>query len=161
MSFQICIKTDKSLQEIAREMQELLSLPPFTQNAFAGEPYCQFEMMGMHILIQFTDEEDRDPEVKQYPFRFDMHLSLMDLDLDADAIEYGLQPYYAQLLAGRLGFETACLEKQRAGRHWQIRYRFYCKNPQWDESRLFGEEGWKPPILVTTPSRWRVVVPGL
>ena len=161
MSFQICIKTDKSLQEVAREIQALLSLPPFTQNAFAGEPYCQFEMMGMQILIQYTDEEDRDPEVKHYPYRFDMQLSMMDLELDADAIEYNLQPYYAQLLAFRLGVDTACHEKQRVGKHWQIRYRYYHKNPQWDGSRLFGEEGWKPAVVVAAPSRWRAVLPTL
>ncbi len=51
MSFQICIKTDKSLQQLATEIRNLFSLPPFRQNSFSGEPYCQFEMIGMLILI--------------------------------------------------------------------------------------------------------------
>jgi len=56
MSFQICIKTDKSLQQLATEIRNLLSLPSFKQDSFAGEPYCQFEMLGMLILIHQADE---------------------------------------------------------------------------------------------------------
>src|SRR6266566_2959976 len=35
MSFQICIKTDKSLQQLATEICNLFSLPPFRQISFA------------------------------------------------------------------------------------------------------------------------------
>src|SRR5947207_15251583 len=74
MSFQICIKTDRSLQQLAAEIRTIFSLPPFNQNSFAGEPYCQFEMLGMIILIHPADEEDRDPEVKSYPYCFDLQM---------------------------------------------------------------------------------------
>src|SRR5260370_31492023 len=60
MSFQICIKTDKSLQQLATEIRNLFSLPPFQQNTFSGDEYCQFEMLGMLLLIHRADEEDRD-----------------------------------------------------------------------------------------------------
>src|SRR6266513_5714860 len=103
MSFQICIRTDKSLHQLTSEIRTIFSLPPFRQDTFAGEPYCQFEMLGMLILIHRADEEDRDPEVMHFPYCFDMQLSLMDTELDTDAIEYRLQPYYAQLLALHLG----------------------------------------------------------
>jgi len=63
MSFQICIKTEKSLQQLTTEIRNLFSLPPFRQNSFAGEPYCQFEMFGLLILIHKSEEEDRVPEV--------------------------------------------------------------------------------------------------
>src|SRR5205823_13461505 len=51
MSFQICIKTDKSLQQLATEICNLFSLPPFRQISFSDEPYCQFEMLGLLILL--------------------------------------------------------------------------------------------------------------
>ena len=74
-------------------------------------------------------------------------------------MEYALQPYYAQLLAFRLGVETACHEKQRIGRHWQVRYRYYCKNPKWNETVLYGEKGWEPAVTMAPPSPWRSISP--
>ena len=107
MSFQICIKTDKSLQQLATEIRDLFSLPPFRQNSLSGEPYCQFEMLGMLILIHRADEEDREPEVMDYPYCFDLQMSFADHELDTDSMEYRLQPYYAQMLSFQLGFDTA------------------------------------------------------
>jgi hypothetical protein len=159
MSFQICIKTDKPLQQLATEIRETLALPPFTEDSFAGEPYCQFEMLGMLVLIHRADEEDRDPEVKNYPYRFDMQMSFVDHNLDTDSMEYCLQPYYAQLLSFFLGLETACHEKQKVGRHWQIRYQYYRKNPKWNASVLYGEPGWEPAVITAPPSPWRTVQP--
>lgn len=159
MSSQVCIKTDKSLQQLAREIREALSLPPFTQNMFAGEPYCQFEMLGMIVMIHLTEEEEREPEVKDYQYRFDIQMSFGESDLDIDAIEYQLQPYYAQLLAFQLALETACLEKQKIGPHWQIRYHFFCKNPQWDGSVLYGEPGWETAVRTSAFSTWRSMLP--
>ncbi|HTK07667.1 MAG TPA: hypothetical protein VL485_10900 [Ktedonobacteraceae bacterium] len=155
MSFQICIKTGKSLQQLAMEIRELFSLPPFAQNTFSGEPYCQFEMLGMLVLIHPADPEDREPEVMDYAYCFDLQLSFTDHTLDTDEMEYCLQPYYAELLAFRLGVETACHEKKQIGHHWQIRYNFYQKNPKWKETVLFGEEGWEPAVITGPPTPWR------
>ncbi len=159
MSFQICVRTDKSLQQLATEIRDLLTLPPFKQDSFAGEPYCQFEMLGMLVLIHRTDEEDRDPEVMDYPYSFDLQMSFVDHELDTDDIEYRLQPYYAQLLSFRLGVDTAHHEKQRVGPHWQIRYCFYQKNPRWNPSLLYGEQGWEPAVITTSFSQWRTMHP--
>lgn len=159
MSFQICIKTDKTLQQLATEIRNLFSLPSFKHNSFAGEPYCQFEMLGMLVLIHKADEEDRDPEVMNYPYCFDLQMSFMDHELDIDDLEYRLQPYYAQLLTFQLGIDTAFHEKQKVGRHWQIRYQFYSKNPKWDGSILYGEPGWEPAVKVASPSSWRSMHP--
>ncbi len=159
MSFQICIKTEKSLQRLATEIRDLFSLPPFKENAFSGEPYCQFEMLGMLALIHFADEEDRDPEVMHYPYCFDLQMSFTDHKLDTDDMEYRLQPYYAQLLTFQLGLDTAYHEKQKIGQHWQVRYQFLQKNPKWNSSILYGEPDWTPAVLVTQPSAWRTMHP--
>jgi hypothetical protein len=159
MSFQICIKTEKSLQQLATEIRDLFSLPPFRQEAFAGEPYCQFEMLGLLALIHRTDEEDRDPEVMHYPYSFDLQMAFVDHELDTDDLEYRLQAYYAQLLSFSLGLDTAHHEKQKAERGWHIRYRFYCKNPKWNGSILYGEPGWQPAVIEATPSPWRSMHP--
>ena len=159
MAFQICMKTEKSLQQLATEIRDLFSLPPFKEHAFSGEPYCQFDMLGMLILIHFADEEDREPEVMHYPYSFDMQASFTDHTLDTDEMEYRLQPYYAQLLTFRLGLDTAYHEKQRVGHHWQMRYNFLRKNPKWNENILYGEEGWEPAVLVAQPSAWRSMLP--
>lgn len=155
MSFQICIKTGKSLQQLAIEIRELFSLPPFAQNTFSGEPYCQFEMLGMLILIHQADPEDREPEVMDYAYRFDLQMSFTDHSLDTDEMEYHLQPYYAQLLAFRLGVETAYCEKKKVGQYWKIRFNFYQKNSRWKETVLFGEEGWEPAVLEGPSTSWR------
>jgi hypothetical protein len=155
MSFQICIKTDKSLQQLAAEMRNLFSLPPFRQDSFSGEPYCQFEMMGMLILLHVADEEDRDPEVIDYPYCFDLQMTFVDHDLNTDDMEYSLQPYYAQLLSFQLGLDIAYLEKQWTEHGWKIHYRYYCKNSKWNESILFGEPGWEPAVIQMPPGPWR------
>ena len=157
MSSQICIKTGKSLQQLATEIRDLLSLPPFTLDSFAEEPYCQFDMLGMLVLIRKAAEEDRDPEVKDYEYSFDIQMSFTEHELDTDTIEYNLQPYYAQLLAFRLGVETACYEKKRVGQHWQIRYCYYRKNEKWDGTHLFGEPGWMPAVATDKPGAWRSI----
>lgn len=159
MSFQICMKTDKTLQQLATELRDLLSLPPFSESVFAGEPYCQFEMFGMLVLIHQTEEEDRDPEVKAYPYSFELQMSFTDHDLDTDNMEYRLQPYYAQLLTFKLGIDTAYHEKQKNGRQWQVRYQFLRKNTRWDGTKLYGEEGWEPAVLANPPSTWRFMHP--
>ncbi len=159
MSFQICIKTEKLLQQLATEIHDLFSLPPFKEHAFSGEPYCQFDMLGMLVLIHHADEEDRDPEVMHYPYCFDLQMSFTDHELDTDDMEYRLQPYYAQLLTFQLGLDTAYHEKQRVGHHWQVRYHFLRKNPKWKENILYGEEGWEPAVLVAQPSAWRSMHP--
>lgn len=159
MSFQICIKTDKSLQQLATEIRNLFSLPPFTENSFIGEPYCQFEMLGMLVLLHKVDEEDLDPEVLHYLYCFDLQCSFTDRDLNTDKIEYQLQPYYAQLLSFHLGLDTAHHEKQKVGHRWQIRYQFYSKNPRWKGSVLYGEEGWVPAVIAAPPSPWRTMHP--
>lgn len=155
MSFQICMKTDKSLQQLATEIRDLLSLPPFTLDAFAEEPYCQFDMLGMLVLIRQVPEEDRDPEVKEYTYSFDAEMSFREHELDTDTMEHNLQPYYTQLLAFHLGIDTACYERKKVGQHWQIRYCFYSKNPKWKENLLFGEPGWVPAIKAGAPGPWR------
>jgi hypothetical protein len=157
MSFHICIKTNQTLQQLAVAIRDLLSLPSFTENAFAGEPYCQFEMFGMLALIHQTDEEDRDPEVQDYLYSFDLQMAFTDHELDTDTLEYRLQPYYARLLTFTLGLDTAYHEKQKNGKQWQIRYQFLSKNPRWDGARLYGEEGWEPAVLAAPPSAWRTM----
>ena len=159
MSFQICIKTDRSLQQLATEIRALFSLPPFKQTTFAGEDYYQFEMLGMLVLIHEAEEDDRDPEVMKYPYCFDLQMSFMEHELDTDSMEYQLQPYYAELLAFHLGAETACHEKQKVGRGWQIRYQFYSKNPRWTPDILYGEPGWEPAVKVGAASPWRGMHP--
>ncbi len=159
MSFQICIKTDKTLQQLTTDICTLFSLPPSRRNSAAGESYYQFEMLGMLILVHAADEEIRDPEVASYPYSFDLQLSFADHELDTDDMEYRLQPYYAQLLTFHLGVETAYHEKQKVGRHWQIRYQFCRKNSHWDGSVLYGEPGWEPAVIVGTPSSWRTMHP--
>lgn len=161
MSFQICIKTDKPLPQLATEIRECFSLPPFSQTTFAGEPYCQFIMLGMVVLIHRADEEEEiDPEVADYPYRFDLQLSMFtEHELDTDDMEYRLQPYYAQLLAFHLGLETAYHEKQKVGQRWQVRYQFCHKNPRWNVNVLYGEEGWEPAVLTSSPSPWRFLHP--
>lgn len=155
MSFQICINTDKSLHQLATEIRKLLSLPPFQETSFSGEPYCQFEMFGMFILIHKVEEEERDPEVKRYPYSFDLQMSFSEHTLDTDSMAYRLQPYYAQLLSFHLGVETAYREKKKCDAGWQIRYHFCCKNRTWNETILFGEPGWEPAIIEAPPSHWR------
>ncbi|MBV9259025.1 MAG: hypothetical protein JO215_13510 [Ktedonobacteraceae bacterium] len=159
MSFQICIKTDKSLLQLATEIRDLLSLPSFKQDSFAIELYCQFEMLGMLILVHQVDEEDRDAAVMDYPYSFDLQMSFTDHELDTDDMEYRLQPYYAQLLSFRLGIDTAYQEKQKIAHHWQMRYRFCRKNPNWNPSILYGEEGWQPAVIIAPPGPWRSMRP--
>lgn len=159
MSFQICIRTDKSLHKLATEVYKLFSLPPYQYNSYAGESYYQFEVLGMLILIHKTDEDERDPEVADYPYRFDLQLSFTEHELDTDDMEYRLQPYYAQLLTFRLGLDTAYHEKQKVGRHWQMRYHFCHKNPRWDDSILYGEPGWQAAVIVEPPTSWRTLRP--
>jgi hypothetical protein len=157
MSFQICINTDKSLRQLATEIRRLLALPPFQETSSAGESYCQFEMLGLLILIHQVDEEDRDPEVKQYPYSLDLQVSFAEHELDTDEMEYRLQPYYARLLSFHLGVETAYHEKQKAERGWKIRYHFCQKNHKWNNNILYGEPGWAPAVIETPPSPWRGV----
>ncbi len=157
MSFQICIKTDRSLPQLATEMRNLFSLPPFKQSFNSGEPYYQFELLGMLVLIHDADEEVRDPEVMHYPYSFDLQMTFADHDLDTDSMEYRLQPYFAQLLSFRLGLDTAFHEKQKVNHLWQVRYRFCSKNPRWNPDVLFGEPGWQPAVIETTPSAWRTM----
>ena len=116
-------------------------------------------MLGMLILIHRADEEDRDPEVMDYPYCFDLQMSFADHELDTDSMEYRLQPYYAQLLSFQLGLETAYHEKQKADRGYKIRYRFCYKNPRWNGNILYGEPGWQPAVIEKTPSNWRSMHP--
>jgi len=116
-------------------------------------------MLGLLIFIHQADEEDRAPEVMDYPYSFDLHMSFTDHEIDTDAMEYGIQPYYAQLLTFHLGLDTACHEKQKAGKRWQIRYNYYCKNPKWNGAILYGETGWEPAVITTPPSSWRAWQP--
>lgn len=157
MSFQICINTDKSLHQLATEIRKLLSLPPFQETP--GESYCQFEMLGMTLLIHQVDEEDRDPEVKRYPYSLDLQMAFSDHELDTDMMEYHLQPYYAQLLSFHLGVETAYREQKKGEITWHIRYHFCRKNHRWDGTILFGEEGWEPAVFEATPGPWRTMLP--
>ncbi|HVU69654.1 MAG TPA: hypothetical protein VHD63_21150 [Ktedonobacteraceae bacterium] len=157
MSFQVCINTDKSLHQLATEIRKLLSLPSFRE--MPGESYCQFEMLGMTLLIHQVDEEDRDPEVKHYPYSFDLQMSFSEHELDTDAMEYQLQPYYAQLLTFHLGVETAYREQRKGERLWQIRYHFCRKNHKWNGTVLFGEAGWEPAVSEAPPSQWRSMLP--
>jgi hypothetical protein len=159
MSFQICIKTEKSLQQLSTEIRNLFTLPPFRQNSFAGEPYCQFEMLGMLIMVHQSDEEDRDPEVMHYPYCFDLQMAFADHELDTDTMEYTLQPYYAQLLSFQLGLDTAHHEKHKVEHRWHIRYHFYRKNEKWNGSILYGESGWEPAVIALPPSAWRTMHP--
>jgi hypothetical protein len=153
------MKTHASLFQLTSEIQQLLSLPSFTQEASEGEPYCQFEMFGMQVFIHRTDEEERDPEVGDFPYRLDLQMAFTEHTLDTDTLEYDLQPYYAQLLAFHLDIDTAYHEKHKVGPHWQIHYRYCHKNPRWTGSLLFGETGWEPAIIVTPPTPWRTVRP--
>lgn len=155
MSFHICLKSDKSLSQLAAEVCQLLSLPPFQENSLADEPYYQFEVFGMSILLHRTDEEDREPEVIHYPYSLDIHYSFLEHNLDTDDLEYRLQPYYAQLLSFHLGLDTAHFEKQKIDRKWQIRYHFYSKNSRWNPNILFGEPGWQPAVTEHSPTPWR------
>ena len=159
MSFQICIKTDKPLLQLSAEIRNLLALPPFRQDSFVGEPYCQFEMFGMIILIHLADEEDRDPEVMHYPYSFGLQMAFAEHELDTDDMEYHLQPYYAQLLSFHLGVDTAYHEKQKVNGGWHIRYHFCSKNTHWNSSILYGEPGWQPAVIEATPSAWRTMHP--
>ena len=157
MSFHICINTGKSLHQLASEVRALLSLPPFQETSFSGDSYCQFDMLGMLILIHPVDEEDRDPEVKHYAYSFDLQMSFGEHELDTDDVEYRLQPYYAQLLCFHLGVETAYHEKQNGIRGWQMRYHFCRKNPRWNSAVLFGEDGWEAAVTEAPPSPWRSI----
>lgn len=157
MPFQICMKTDKTLQQLAAEIRDLFSLPPYTLDPHTEEPYCQFEMLGMLLFVRCYDEDNRDPEVQDYPYCLDLQLSFTEGASDTDTIEYNLQPYYAQLLAFRLEVETACYEKKQVGEHWQIRYHYYERNAYWNAERLFGEPGYVPAIKESTPSTWRSI----
>jgi len=157
MPFQICINTDKSLHQLATEIRKLLALPPFQETAFSGEPYCQFEMLGMLLLIHQVDEAERDPEVKRFPYQFDMQFSFNEHELDTDEMEYQLQPYYAHLLSFHLGVETAYSEKKKEGRGWIMRYHFCHKNQKWNSAVLFGEPGWEPAVIKASPTQWRKV----
>ncbi len=159
MSFQVCIKTEKSLQQLTSEIRTIFSLPLFRQNSFANEPYYQFEMLGILILIHQAKKEDRDPEVMHYPYCFDLQMAFADHELDTDHMEYILQPYYAQLLSFQLGLDTAYHEKKKIDNKWHIRYRFYRKNPRWKESILYGEPGWEPAVIESPPSVWRTMHP--
>jgi hypothetical protein len=159
MSFQICMKTDKPLEQLTTEIRNLFSLPPYQREVFAGEPYCQFEMLGMLIFIQSSAEEDRDPEVMHYPYCFDLQMAFADHDLNTDEMEYRLQPYYAQLLSFHLGIDSAHHEKHRVNGEWHIRYRFYTKNKKWDSTILYGEPGWEAAVIETSPSAWRSMHP--
>lgn len=159
MSFQICINTEKPLQQLANEIRDLFSLPDYQQGSISNEQYCQFEVFGMLILLHQIDEEDRDPEVLHYPYSFDMQTTFVDHELDTDTMEYRLQPYYAQLLSFQLGLDTAYHEKLKVEREWHIRYRFCSKNPRWNANILFGEPGWQPAILEASPTPWRAMHP--
>ena len=155
MSFQICIKTDKSLHQLATDIRKTLSLPPFQETSFSGGAYCQFEMLGMCVFLHQIEEEERDPEVRCYPYTFSLQVSFGEHNLDTDSMVYRLQPYFAQLLSFHLGVETAYRERQKGEHGWQIRYRFCRKNPKWDGAILFGETGWEPAVLEASPSQWR------
>lgn len=155
MSFHICLKSEKSLSQLATEICQLLSLPSFQEDALAGEPYYQFEVFGMSILLHPIDMEDREPEVMTYPYSLDIHYSFLEHNLDTDDLEYRLQPYYAQLLSFHLGLDTAHFEKQKVDRKWQIRYHFYSKNPRWNPNILYGEPGWQPAVTVDSLTPWR------
>lgn len=159
MSFQVCIQTDKSMHQLATEMCRLLALPPFREDTSPDGPYCQFEMLGMLVLIHYADEEDRDQEVSSYPHTFDLQMSFTEHRLDTDEMEYQLQPYYAQLLSFQLGVKTAFHEKQKTPTGWKIRYRFFNKNSRWNETILYGEPGWQPAVLEAPASGWRAMYP--
>ncbi|GCE10664.1 hypothetical protein [Tengunoibacter tsumagoiensis] len=161
MSFQVCIKTEKPLHQLATEMRDLFSLPPFKLDSFADSSYCQFEMLGMLILIRQAEEVEREPEVADYPYCFDIQMSFTEHELDTDTMEYALQPYYAQLIAFHLGVETACQETKRVGEHWQIRYNYYVKNKNWSGEFLFGEKGWSPAVISGPATPWRLLHPAL
>lgn len=155
MSFQICIKTDKPLHQLATEIRKHLALPPFQETGLAGEPYCQFEMLGVLLLLQQVEEEEREPEVKRFPYSLNLQMTFSEHELDTDSMEYQLQPYYAQLLSFQLGVETAYREQKKEGQNWKIRYHFCRKNLKWNSGILFGEPGWEPAVFETSPSQWR------
>lgn len=157
MPFQVYIKTERSVQQLAAEIRDALSLPPFSLDAFAEEPYCQFDMFGMQIMLHYTDQEMCDPEVKQYAYSFDLQMSFTEHELNTDDLEHNLQPYFAQLLAFRLGFETAYRERKKVGPHWQVRYCHCTRNPHWDGTILFGEPGWEPAVTSLPSGPWRTM----
>ena len=159
MSFQICIKTEKSLQQLASEIRNLFSLPAFKLDTFIEEPYCQFEMFGLIVLLRKAESEDRDPEIADYAYCFDLQAAFTESQFDTDMMEYHMQPYYAQLLAFQLDIETAYFEKRKIGEHWQIRYCFLHKNPQWNGNILYGEPGWSPAVVINTSNTWRSIHP--
>jgi hypothetical protein len=159
VAFHICIKTDKSLPQLATEICQILSLPPFHEATLGDESYCQFEMLGMLILVHFVDEEDRAPETLQYPYAFDLQMSFSELALDTDSLEMSLQPYFAQLLSARLGLDTAYQELQQGPTGWQVRHRYFRRNPRWQSDILYGEKGWEPAVVESTPSAWRLANP--
>jgi hypothetical protein len=155
MAAQIYIKTDRPLRQVASEMCKLLALPPFTLHSLSGEPYYQFEMFGILALLRPLEEDERDPEVCEFPYCLNLQMSFGEHELDTDALEYKLQPYYAQMLAFHLNLETAYQERQKAGAHWQIRYQICRKNPRWSGTLLYGEPGWEPAISLSSPRAWR------
>jgi hypothetical protein len=164
MAFQVWIKTDKSLQQLASEIRALFSLPPFKPHALTKEPYYQFEVLGMDIFIREPDEEPRDPDVEEeprdpevmnYPYSLNIHTTFTEHELDTDTLEDSVQPYYAHLLAFHLNVKTACSEKKKIGNRWHIRYNIYCKNPRWDGSILYGEPGWEPAVHCDPVGSWR------
>ncbi|WP_052887504.1 hypothetical protein [Thermogemmatispora carboxidivorans] len=155
MSFQVFIKTEKSLHQLASEIGALLSLPPFKRQRTRDALYYQFEMLGMLVMIHYLDEEDRAPEVLSYPYVFTLELTFTEHDLNTDDLEYRLQPYYARLLSFHLGVETAYHEQQQINQRWRIRYHFCRKNPSWKEDILYGEPGWQPAVIEEPPSEWR------
>lgn len=161
MSFQICIKTEKPLQQLASELASILSLPPYQHETFGNETYYQFELLGMLLLVHCADEEGQDPEVIHYPYCLDLQMTFTDCELDTDEVEYAMQPYYAQLLSFKLEVDTAHHERQKVDSRWQIRYRFYKRNPQWTGSILYGEPGWKPAVIDAHTSNWRFIQPVL
>src|SRR5258708_38084309 len=105
----------------------------------------------MDILSDLGEEEDRDPEVMNYPYCFDLQMSFTDHELDTADMEYNLQPNFAQLLSFQLDVETAYHEKKKVSRASQKCYHYCHKNPKCNASILYGEPG-RPPTAMQTPS---------
>src|SRR5579875_2991279 len=82
MSFQVFIKTEKSLHQLASEIGTHLSLPPFKRQRTRDALYYQFEMLGMLVILHYLEEEDRAPEVLNYPYVFTLELTFTEHDLD-------------------------------------------------------------------------------
>src|SRR5690349_17883556 len=97
MPFQICIKTDKTLQQLATDVLDLVSLHSYERDPHPDEPYCQCEVLGMILLTRHYDEDSREPERLDYSYCLDLQLSFIECDLYTDTAEYNLQPYRAQL----------------------------------------------------------------